>query len=566
MRRLMCPLLFNGLFLICTQAQLPTPSLGPDPAKILINAAVSKAKTENKVVFVCFISSPSSSLDMRLEELFTHPEFMQMFNNSYVFVKLVTNQPPDKKSLENFGADKFLDTWGGTKAGHPFMVFLNANGKMITNSNRLPNGENIGCPATQEEIDAFSQILKETAPRITADQRNKISAYFLQLANPSPTPNPIPTQKRQATASQAPKPVPAQKGIVNPSPTPNPIPTQKGESSYLTPEKPPIAPHLLNDPNARSVRVFCESTLRRNFQGVQMVVNAYAVQRDNLNKSLPSAVAMKRFNEMIASQEQMFNAGNGPFYIGNMPLQQFLPKGASIFVTDVKSETTPFGGAKIYNVFVRVQYPENIAPKYGVSVKRLKTTYMVVPAANGWILAPPRSGTPASLDDSMNAVFSSQIQLMSDLDEYWEIPNKDKLLLESRTSTKELGALRMTINYNDTGLVTVKDTELIIGIPTGSSMRKSVRGIAAPEGSVSIWFGDFDDVDSSVVSNGAGGWCIRVWWYSPDARNRIETLIGSRDKALVEKFNAIFAPAYSAWVEKYKKVVDENPNDPILKK
>ncbi len=104
-----------------------------------------------------------------------------MFNDSFVLVKLVTQEAKDKKALENSGADKLMADWGGGKAGLPFMVFLNGNGEKIADSNRMPGGKNFGCPASPEEVEAFNEILKETAPRITEEQRTRLGNYFLEL-------------------------------------------------------------------------------------------------------------------------------------------------------------------------------------------------------------------------------------------------------------------------------------------------------------------------------------------------------------------------------------------------
>jgi hypothetical protein len=110
-----------------------------------------------------------------------HQDFKGMFNNSFVLVKLITQESAEKKALENPGADTMKTDWGGAKAGLPFMVVLNAKGEKLADSNRMPKGGNIGCPATPEEVDAFNKILEETAPRITAEQRAKLGAYFLEL-------------------------------------------------------------------------------------------------------------------------------------------------------------------------------------------------------------------------------------------------------------------------------------------------------------------------------------------------------------------------------------------------
>ena len=104
-----------------------------------------------------------------------------MFNDSFVLVKLDTQERGEKKVLENPGADKLMSDWGGAKSGLPFMVVLNAKGEKLADSNRMPKGGNIGCPASPEEIDAFNKILEETAPRITVEQRAKLGAYFLEL-------------------------------------------------------------------------------------------------------------------------------------------------------------------------------------------------------------------------------------------------------------------------------------------------------------------------------------------------------------------------------------------------
>lgn len=62
------------------------------------------------------------------------------------------------------------------------MVILNSAGQKIADSNRMPGGKNIGCPASPAEIEEFDKILQETAPRMTAEQRAKISGRFRTLA------------------------------------------------------------------------------------------------------------------------------------------------------------------------------------------------------------------------------------------------------------------------------------------------------------------------------------------------------------------------------------------------
>lgn len=96
-------------------------------------------------------------------------------------MKLVSQEREEKKNLENPGVDKFVQSWNSTKSGLPFMVFLNSAGAKITDSNRMPGGKNIGCPASAAEIQEFDKILQETAPRMTAEQRAKIADEFRRL-------------------------------------------------------------------------------------------------------------------------------------------------------------------------------------------------------------------------------------------------------------------------------------------------------------------------------------------------------------------------------------------------
>lgn len=93
-------------------------------------------------------------------------------------LNLVTQESDANKALENPGADQLMAKWGGDKAGLPFMVFLNGKGEKVTDSNRMPGGKNIGCPASAEEIAEFDRILQQTAPKITAGQRAKIGGQF----------------------------------------------------------------------------------------------------------------------------------------------------------------------------------------------------------------------------------------------------------------------------------------------------------------------------------------------------------------------------------------------------
>ena len=66
------------------------------------------------------------------------------------------------------GGKELLESYPrSAKQGIPWFVFLGPDGKVLGDSNG-PGG-NIGCPNTEEEIDAFLAIVKKAASILTAD-------------------------------------------------------------------------------------------------------------------------------------------------------------------------------------------------------------------------------------------------------------------------------------------------------------------------------------------------------------------------------------------------------------
>ena len=112
-----------------------------------------------------------------------------LFDENYVTRVLVVLENGPKKVLENPGGGEFMAAMGGAKSGLPFMVFLDAKGKKLADSNVMPVPKNpaapptnIGCPAAPEEIVAFGELLKKTAPRLSDAQRQTILGEFTKAA------------------------------------------------------------------------------------------------------------------------------------------------------------------------------------------------------------------------------------------------------------------------------------------------------------------------------------------------------------------------------------------------
>ncbi len=150
----------------------------PPPAQELLAAAIKTAEVENKNVLVHFGASWCGWCK-RLDAFLVSPEFGKLIADNYVLLSLTVQESPDKKLLENPGAEKLMNEMSGGKSGGlPYYFFLDKKGSKLADSLAMPGGDNIGHPATAEEIKAFVGLLERTAPRLTGEQRNEISNYL----------------------------------------------------------------------------------------------------------------------------------------------------------------------------------------------------------------------------------------------------------------------------------------------------------------------------------------------------------------------------------------------------
>jgi uncharacterized protein YyaL (SSP411 family) len=153
----------------------------PKPTKEILDEAMKAARKEKKSIFIHFGASWCGWCRL-LEKVIATPEVKPLMEANYVMVELVAMENGPKKALENEGSNEFMAKMGGAKAGLPFMVFLDAKGKKLADSNVMPNSQNIGCPAAPEEIVAFGELLKKTAPRLSDAQRQAILDAFTKAA------------------------------------------------------------------------------------------------------------------------------------------------------------------------------------------------------------------------------------------------------------------------------------------------------------------------------------------------------------------------------------------------
>jgi thioredoxin-related protein len=169
------------LFMLVATAVARGQSEKPERAEAVLKAALQQAGGENKTVFLIFHASWCGWCK-RLDAALESPNVKKIMKDHYVITHLVVMESAAMKALENPGGNEMMGEYGGAKSGLPFYAFLNSEGNKIADSNVMPQDQNIGYPGTPEEIVAFEKLLKQTAPRMTDDQRGQIVAYLQKNA------------------------------------------------------------------------------------------------------------------------------------------------------------------------------------------------------------------------------------------------------------------------------------------------------------------------------------------------------------------------------------------------
>jgi thioredoxin-related protein len=135
-------------------------AIAQESAATVLQKAQAQAKKEHKNVFVMFHASWCGWCK-KMEKNMQSDACKKMFDDNFVSTQLTVQESPKNKNLENPGADVLLETYKGTKAGLPFWVLLDVNGKVLADSFNA-KGENLGCPSSKDEVAEFKAKLKKT--------------------------------------------------------------------------------------------------------------------------------------------------------------------------------------------------------------------------------------------------------------------------------------------------------------------------------------------------------------------------------------------------------------------
>ena len=127
----------------------------------VLKQAYYEASKSNKKVFVIFHASWCSWC-RKLDSSLNDPSCKKYFDDNYVFCHLTVYESPGEKSNENPGAEYFLNKYNGAQQGLPYFMIFDKNGTLLADSKDKRN-QNIGCPATADEINEFILILQKTS-------------------------------------------------------------------------------------------------------------------------------------------------------------------------------------------------------------------------------------------------------------------------------------------------------------------------------------------------------------------------------------------------------------------
>ena len=141
----------------------------------ILKPVYAQAAKENKKVLLIFHASWCGwcrKMDTSLQDKNIQP----LINEYYVTTHLTVYESKDKKQLENLGALEFLTKHGGAEKGIPYWLVLDKHGNVLADSQYKPN-QNVGCPATEEEVAHFISVLKKTSS-LNDDQLKVVEKRF----------------------------------------------------------------------------------------------------------------------------------------------------------------------------------------------------------------------------------------------------------------------------------------------------------------------------------------------------------------------------------------------------
>lgn len=140
----------------------------------ILNKAYTQAAKEHKNVFVIFHASWCGWCK-RLDASMNDETTKKYFDNNFVTVHLTVQESEDKKKEETPRAQTLMDKYNAGKAGLPFFLIFNPAGEKLADS--FATDGNLGCPASETEVNDFVAILKKTSKLNSAEEAAIIKRF-----------------------------------------------------------------------------------------------------------------------------------------------------------------------------------------------------------------------------------------------------------------------------------------------------------------------------------------------------------------------------------------------------
>lgn len=144
-------------------------------ADAVLKNAIATAKKENKKAMLFFHASWCGWCKL-MEKNMQADETKAFFSRNFILAPVDVLEQGEKKKLENPGGEALMEKYKGKNAGVPFWVIFDGNGNVLTDSFD-DKGQNLGSPATPEEVETFITKLQKTTD-ITAEEITAVQKVF----------------------------------------------------------------------------------------------------------------------------------------------------------------------------------------------------------------------------------------------------------------------------------------------------------------------------------------------------------------------------------------------------
>lgn len=148
-----------------------------EKADVVVNKAFTEAKANKKNVLLVFHASWCKWCKM-MEKNMDLPETKPIFDKRFVTAYVDVQERGDKKSLENPGGQELMNKYKSENAGLPFWLILNPKGEVLADSFDA-KGENLGSPATPEEVTAFIAKIEKSS-KLSKEEAQTIEKVFVK--------------------------------------------------------------------------------------------------------------------------------------------------------------------------------------------------------------------------------------------------------------------------------------------------------------------------------------------------------------------------------------------------